>query len=375
MADVKKIDIKKAKINRIMILGSIGIGNLLLFMPVLKTLRKHFPKAHIAVIVLRKSFQYLYEGSNDVDAVIVLDEKRSYTLWDKIKFILRLRRQRFDLAVTTFPANRAEYNLLPFLAGAQYRIAHKYDKKCLKSLSFLQNYRIPVDKSLHDLDQNRALLRPLGLEEQAERRISLLLSDSHLRATEQFLAEHSISGERTLVGIHAGSSMARQMNFKRWPAESFARLADRIMSNFSARVLLFGGPDEQGLNREIESLMVQKQKALIVENLSLMAAAALIRICRLFITNDSGLSHVSVAVGTQTITLFGPSDPGRTAPFGREHIVISKKLECSPCWGIHNLGVGIVPCIYNDNLCMKQITVDEVFGQIAPLLDRKNSVD
>ena len=132
---------------------------------------------------------------------------------------------------------------------------------------------------------------------------------------------------------------------------------------------MFGGPEEHGLNQEIEQLM--KHKPFIVEDLSLKAVAALIQQCGIFVTNDSGLMHVSVAVGTKTIALFGPTDPSRTAPYGADHIVIERNLKCSPCWGKHNLGIGIIPCIYDNNLCMQQITVQEVFDPVAEYLQEK----
>ena len=97
-----------------------------------------------------------------------------------------------------------------------------------------------------------------------------------------------------------------------------------------------------------------------VHGLDLLSTAALVGRCALFITNDSGLMHVAVAMGVRTIAIFGPTDPGRTAPYGKDDVVIRTGIDCSPCWSIHNLGVGNVNCIHPENRCLTELPVEHV---------------
>jgi len=128
------------------------------------------------------------------------------------------------------------------------------------------------------------------------------------------------------------------------------------------RVLIFGGPDEEPLKQALAGHV--GAAALVVDCMPLKTTAALLQRCRCFLTNDSGLMHVAVAMGVQTFALFGPSDPGRTRPWGERHTVLSKGMACSPCWSIRNLGVGRVPCIYDKNKCMLELTGEHAADQI-----------
>ena len=354
-------NLNKTEIKKIMILGSIGIGNLLLFSPALKAVRKEFPDAHITFIVLKESFKRLYERSPDIDEIMIVEKKLYPGVRGKIKLIFELRRKKFDLSITTFPANRFEYNLLPFLSGAKRRIAHKYNRKTLTSLSFLQNYRVPVDYTIHDLDQNLNLLKALDIDFTGERRLHIDVTEKNQREAEQFLEKNGLKNKDMIVGFHPGSSIERGMIMKRWQKERYAELAQKIVAKYGSPVLLFGGNDEEELKRFIKESA--GEGVLSVSGISLMSTTALIGKCSLFISNDSGLMHIAAAVDVKTIALFGPSDPLRTAPYGDKHTVIRTGIDCCPCWSIHNLGAGVVRCVHSENICMKGITVDRVFQE------------
>jgi len=358
---MQKID--KLKIKKIMVLGCIGIGNLLLFSPALKILRRKFSSAKIVMVVLKESFTALYESEPDIDDIVVLDASKNKSLRDKIRALSKIRKIRPDLTVTTFPSNRFEYNIVPFITGAKIRVAHKYKQKRYRTLSFLQNYRIKVDESLHDLEQNLNLVKPLGLDtNNIEKKIYMNISLNDEKFADNFLKNLELN-DKKLIGIHPGSSSERGMDYKRWPVEYYARLCDRLAENYGYITLIFGSHDENSLKRKIQQLM--KNESVIIEQLPLKKTAALISRCDKFVTNDSGLMHIAVAADVHVYALFGPSDPGRTAPYGDKHKVIRLGMNCSPCWSIKNLGVGNVNCIYNENLCMKNLSVDFVYKNIT----------
>jgi len=358
MAAEERLKTAPENIKSILIIGSIGIGNLLLFSGTLRRIRSHFSNARISIIVLKSGFRDIYENDPSVDEVIVLDINKIKTIKQKISFILSLRKNKYDMCITTFPANRIEYNILARISGARFRVTHGYELKSFKTLSFLQNIRIPVVKDLHDLEQNLNLLTAFGITPAEEdRTVSLPLAAENTEIAKRYLTDNDLS-DKLLIGMHAGSSSERGMHLKRWQPEKFAELADWIDSEYNAEVILFGGPEELELREKIKEMA--QTDLHIVSGVNLLTTAAMIAKCRLFITNDSGLMHVSVAVGVQTAAFFGPSDPGRTAPYGDNHRVIRLGMDCSPCWSIKNLGVGWVNCIHPENYCILNIETDAV---------------
>jgi 3-deoxy-D-manno-octulosonic-acid transferase/heptosyltransferase-1 len=91
---------------------------------------------------------------------------------------------------------------------------------------------------------------------------------------------------------------------------------------------------------------------------TLLDLAALYQSASLLVTTDSGPMHIAAAVGTPAIALFGPTDPLRTGPYGKNHTVIRKELSCSPCF--------LKKC--TSMICMNDITVEEVFQAIKKKL-------
>ena len=71
---------------------------------------------------------------------------------------------------------------------------------------------------------------------------------------------------------------------------------------------------------------------------------------------DCGSAHIAAAVGTHYVTIFGPTDPARTAPFGSEHLVVSKNPACAPCYKRKCPGKGLA--------CLNAITADDVLQKI-----------
>jgi heptosyltransferase-2 len=355
----------------ILVIGSIGIGNLLMFRPVLTVLRQRLPHAKITLLVLKRGFAEVFTGDPLVDKVQVADFRDYPGLMKKIGLVRDLRRSKFDLTITSFPANRLEYNALAFLTGAPQRVAHLYSRKRLASLSFLQNVRVPVVLGIHDVEQNYNLLEPFGWREANVRlTVEMPLSDQETAFGADFLRQLRCDMTRPVVGVHPGSSEEHQMIYKRWPIAHFAALIDRLQAERCAQVLVFAGPGEEALVQAIVDTC--KQKPVIVQGLRLRQAAGIISQCRMFITNDSGLMHIAVARQVPTVAIFGPTDHVRTAPYGPAHRVVRKGLECSPCWILKDVGYR-QPCLYPTRRCLEGLAVDDVINTVAECL-RKNTV-
>jgi len=137
------------------------------------------------------------------------------------------------------------------------------------------------------------------------------------------LEEQGIDSGQVLVGIHPSASDGS----KRWPAQRFAQLADRLADSRGVRVVLVAGPADAPQAQHVEQAM-QRRPLNVAGRLSVGELAALLARCRLLVSNDSGPVHLAAAVGTPVVALFGRAQPGvnatRWRPLGPGHIVLDK---------------------------------------------------
>lgn len=121
---------------------------------------------------------------------------------------------------------------------------------------------------------------------------------------------------KNFVLLLPGSGSAR----KNWPPDNFAVLSQRIQVRWQVLVVL--GPAEQSLNS-----VFQRRFLRVAQNVELGELAAIARLSRCFIGNDSGVSHLAAAAGARGLTIFGPTDPDRWRPLGNVRIIRSEPLE------------------------------------------------
>ena len=157
----------KRPIKKILVLLLPGIGDLLLFTPALRALRREFPQAEIVGLVMyQPCFDALRHNPN-LDR-LVLWEFFEKGFWQSLWFLLGMRRERFDVGLIAYPANRLHYNATNFLIGAKLRIAYRYKYHSWRNLSFL-NHRTPLERyDIHNVEANLRLLRFLGVTDAEE---------------------------------------------------------------------------------------------------------------------------------------------------------------------------------------------------------------
>jgi len=183
----------------------------------------------------------------------------------------------------------------------------------------------------------------------------LEVGDKPREDARRLLAEVTGGREGTpLVGLHPQSSYGPA---KCWPRENHARLARRLVREKGARVLVFGGEGEREAARQLASSAGEGVFSLAGET-DLPLLAALVRLCRLVVANDSGPLHLAAAVGTPVIGLFGSTDPRATGPRGRRVRVIYKNVSCSPC---------LLRVCPTDLRCLTRITPEEVMAAAEEL--------
>ena len=334
---------------KILVISLSGIGNNLMYTPSLRLLRKRFPDAKIDVLVRKKPYgDVLYENKDATNVINFEDNMLSN--------FLRLYKENYDISIINFPSRKFAINLLSFLIHAKIRLGHKYQGF---NSSFLQNRRILANPRLHDIEQNLELLKLIDVTHRKED-CSMIL-DSSSDFGKEFLKKNKISEKSLIIGIHAGSSLDHRFELKRWELNKFGELCNKLIKNHKAKILIFGGPEEKELKERLNNL-ISNNGSIVDANLT--DTISLIKKCRLFITNDSGLMHIAVALNIKTIALFGPTSTTRTRPYGEKHMVI-KKEGCDCFEYPFKTSSAKIKCKKN---CLKKISSDEVYERIKNIL-------
>jgi heptosyltransferase-2 len=333
--------------SRILIRGTNWIGDAVMSEPALSAIRQAFPKATITLLV-KPAIAELYQQHPAIDRLLVYEHRgRHARLSGKWRLACELRRGRFDLAILL--QNAFEAALLTFLAGIPRRYGYRTDARgFLLSDAIAVLHRTNLEHQTHYyLD----LLRPLGIA--ATTTVPrLFVSESEEQAMSHRLAEAGIQPTERLIGLNPGSTYGTA---KRWLPERFAQTANRLVDQFGGRVVIVGAMGEEALGAAIAKQMPGKPVVLSGRT-SVRELMALIKRCRLFLTNDTGPMHIAAAFGIPIVAVFGPTDSTTTSPCGAAHQIVRRPVECSPCL--------LRECPI-DHRCMTRVTVEQVYEAAA----------
>jgi len=185
---------------------------------------------------------------------------------------------------------------------------------------------------------------------------SLQISDARKTGAEELLRAYGVHTGEPVVALCPGSINSRA---KRWPAEAYAALGDRLIDS-RRQVLLIGSADEADVTHEVTNRM-RRKPAVLTGKTSLDQITAVLSLVDLVVTNDTGPAHIAAALGRPTLVIFGPTNPLTTRPFAPEAEILRHPPDCAPCM--------LRDCPI-DHRCMTAITVDEVFEHSQALLKR-----
>jgi lipopolysaccharide heptosyltransferase II len=181
----------------------------------------------------------------------------------------------------------------------------------------------------------------------------LKVSDVRKQQAREILAKNKVDLSRKIIALGVGSTNSRA---KRWQAERYAELNDKLQNQLNADVILVGAEDELDVSNEVYTKAGRKP-IILTGKTTLAEATAILSQIDLLVSNDMGLAHIAAAVGTKTLVIFGPTNPQTTRPWNSE--IIYKNVECSPCM--------LRDCPI-DHRCMTRISPEEVFAQARETL-------
>lgn len=336
-------------IGKILIIRTDGIGDLLNSTPAIALLRQNYPSAEITVLARPLNASVLI-GNPDVDRVLVLDrqgEHRQVTA--QFKFYQSLRNEQFQLVVAMQTATLS--HLIAFLSGASYRLG-RYQKRFKSTLTHAWKGKYRKGET-HEVDRNLALVKLVCKGEGTRKLVFNLLPDETTQA-ESELVSLEVGSDAFLIGIHPGGSSFD----KRWPEKQYAELADKLVRQYNATILLLHGPNEKELAQNIQQTMQTKPNIYAPE--SIRELAALLSRCNMVVCNDSGPMHLAAALDVPTVAIFGPTDHVAWKPMSENASVVRRDMPCWPC-SAHKCKIGWE--------CTKKLPVEMVLDTAMTTLE------
>jgi lipopolysaccharide heptosyltransferase II len=325
---------------KILIIQLRRIGDVLLTTPVIEALRELFPKSRIDFLVEKPADEVL-KGNPYLNNVIISDKG----FFEQLKLILKIRKEKYTLIIDFLGNPRSAW--ITFFSRATYRAGFDFAGR-----KFAYNVRIKRDKlSKYVPNFKLDAIRSIGLNVSRKKMLFHIPQDIQL-FMDQYLDKY-LSKDKILVGMAPWS----RRQARRWSGRYFAEIGDRLMEKYKAEVIMFWGPGEKEEIEKIVSLM--KNKPVIAPPTNLKQLGALIKKCRLMVTNDNGLMHIAVSLGIPTVTMYGPTDSENwNPPQEKLHQAMKSDVACLVC--------NKQECIKME--CMEKVTPDIVEKAIRKIL-------
>jgi heptosyltransferase-2 len=337
-------DLTRQNTQRILVRTTNWIGDAVMTTPALRAVRETFPDAHI-VVVANPLVAQLFVYHPDCNEVMVFDKNGEHAgLLGFLRFVARLRREKFDCAILF--QNAVEAAIMAFLAGIPRRAGYVTDGRRM-----LLTHPVALadeERALHHTDYYLHMLAECGVTTTAKQQ-RLALRDEEV----QWAVQHMPQGRFAVINPGAAYGSA-----KRWIPERFAAVADELVVRYGLSIILSGGPAESEVGRDIAKAMRQPQQNFIGRT-NVRQMMALLAASSLMITNDSGPMHVAAAFGVPMVAIFGPTDHTTTSPWGTRAQIVRHAVECSPC---------LLRQCPIDHRCMQRVTVDDVLSAAAEVL-------
>ncbi len=336
--------------DRILLILPTWVGDVVMATPFIRSLFDRFPQAEITLLMNRHLYSVLEGSPWAASCVFWPPRKKSPEAKQQHKALLAaLRAQKFDLAVMLPNSLRSAW--LSFRSGARRRVGFNRDGRGL-----LLTDRVPVPNRANGsyepmplCDYYAVLAEALGMGHPGDG-LQLFLTEADDRAVEQRLRAEGIKPEQPLVVLCPGANFGAS---KCWAPERFAAVADRLVAEYNAAVVISPGPGEEPLAEAIVDHMSEASTLLTAPCLTLGELKSLVADADLLLGNDTGPRHFGRAFDTPRVTVFGPTEQKWTDTSHGSETIVKVQVPCGPC---HKK-----VCPLEEQVCMTRVTVDRVF--------------
>lgn len=291
------------QIRRILVLRMGPLGETLLTTPVVRALRGRFPESYIAYMVAPGREELVSENPH-------LDEVITYSV-SIPKLIYEMAKRSFQMVVILQPTFRLVMHT--FLARIPFRIGFETNS----GRGRLLHVAVPNNIDQHETTRYLDVVRGIGIEPDSEEP-EMFVNPSAQGWADDLFTGAGIPPDRLLIGLNPGSGSES----RRWSPSGFAQVGDHLHQKYDAQIFITAGDTEGSLPHEVADLMACSP--VILTGITPMQLGAILQKCHLYISNDTGPMHMSTAVRTPTIALFGASNPRQWGPHWQPHTIIAR---------------------------------------------------
>lgn len=335
---------------RVVVLVPNWLGDIVMALPALRDLRRHFSASHLTVAV-RPSVAKVFRAVPGIDDVL--------TLTGKGNDVAQLRRKPFDVAVL-FP-NSFRSAWIAKRAGIPERWGYRADFRgmLLTKAVARPKPRVPF------AEYYQQLVHGLGIET-GPLTPQMVVPPDVVAGSRRLLEERGWEPHRPLIGIAPGAAFGHA---KRWPAKRFAAVMASARDELDAVCVLLGRDSDRDAVREIEETLGDSRLVInLVSWTELLMFMGVISHCSALVANDSGALHLAAAMGVPVVAIYGPTTERYSRPLtpveqgGDRVVTLSADVWCRPCW--------LSECPI-DHRCMKRIPAERVYASLRQLLQQE----
>ncbi len=284
----------------ILVVRTDRIGDVVLTTAAVRALRKNYPDSRIAILVAPGT-QDLVEGNPDIDEVIVHDRRIQ---WSLFKQAMNLRQHKFDWAIIFH--TKKWTNLLCFFAGIPRRTGY-----CNEKLGFLLTERVPDDRAAgikHEAQYCLDILNYVGVPAPLSEMQCVIPINAQSDAwAQKWFADHNVNPKEFIIVNPSASDPGRQ-----WPAERFAKIIEILQSKNIGPIAVIGTKKDVAAEKVLS--LVKSTDTIRVLDLrgqtTMTQLIALLRQCRMLISNDTGPVHIAAALKKPVVSIFTRDEPG-----------------------------------------------------------------
>lgn len=304
--------ISPEKIKKILCIKPRGIGDVVGATIMLPNLRVHFPSAELHFL-LEDFAEEIVSGNPHISKVLTYNRKDGL-----LSIVRKVRRENYDIVLDTYCNPRTA--LVTLFSGAKYRVGFPYNWRKI-GYNIYANHGAPY---AHFAEHNFHILEAIGCPH-PESRIQCFEGEEFASEARSFF-EANFSGSKPVIGILPTGGWSS----KTCEPEKWAEIIHGLRDAFGVEFIIFRGP------AEVESAQKIFDGASDCSRLApmgrLKSVMAYMKLCRAIVATDSGMMHVSAALGLPTVGLFGQSSPENFAPYNEQSSsVTNDQLDCLDC--------------------------------------------
>ncbi len=351
---------------RILVIRLDLIGDLVLSMTIVRTLKRSYPEAAIDLLALPASAHVVMHDP-DLNEIITYDPnvwRRPKALFqaknwrNAFNLLRRLRARHYDIAMSVF-GNWA--GIIAAFSGAKRCVGFGRESYPGFMTDNVRGRHWRPGDHKHEVDYCLALAKAAGATiGPADRIPCLYVYPLAQQQLQQLLIHERLEQGKPLIACHLSSNNGQS---KRWPTPYWATLIDKLIRDLDAQVVLTGAPGDMPLIESVTRRM-QQQAINLAGKTSLLQLVALLQQANLVISGDSGPMHIAAAVGTPLIAIHGPTDPALSGPIGPTATILRSDIWCSPCYNAKDTA----DCRFFTTQCMKNILPSQVFKVVQEKL-------